>query len=220
MIKTKIFQAINHVLDQNDWMQDDLLSHKNKTITLRLDKNLFDIQLYISENGQLKVTEKMFENKANLVIQLNTNSLIKMMFKQEPEDIDIHGDMKLAKEINEILKKIEWDISMEVEKYFGLTIASYFKKINEILKKIEWDISMEVEKYFGLTIASYFKKITSLLSKRLKQISKNIAETAVEYYQEENKIFAKEYQVKQFNDEVDQLSIRLEKLKRKMQEIN
>ena len=190
MIKTKIFQAINHVLDQNDWMQDDLLTHKNKTITLRLDKNLFDIQLYISENGQLKVTEEMFENKANLVIQLNTNSLIKMMFKQEPEDIDIHGDMKLA------------------------------KAINEILKKIEWDISIEVEKYFGLTIASYFKKITSLLSKRLKQISKNIAETAVEYYQEENKIFAKEYQVKQFNDEVDQLSIRLEKLKRKMQEIN
>ena len=79
---------------------------------------------------------------------------------------------------------------------------------------------MEVEKYFGLTIAGYFKKITSLLSKRLKQISKNIAETAVEYYQEENKIFAKEYQVKQFNDEVDQLSIRIEKLKRKMQEIN
>ena len=190
MIKTKIFQAINHVLDQNDWIQDDLLAHKNKTITLRLDKNLFDIQLYISENGQLKVTEKMFENKANLVIQVNTDSLIKMMFKQELEDIDIQGDMKLA------------------------------KVINEILKKIEWDISMEVEKYFGLTIASYFKKITSLISKRLKQISKNIAETAVEYYQEENKIFAKEYQVKQFNDEVDQLSIRLEKLKRKMQEIN
>ncbi len=190
MIKTKIFQAINHVLDQNDWMQDDLLAHKNKTITLRLDENLFDIQLYISENGQLRVTEKIFENKANLVIKLNTDSLVKMMFKQEPEDMNIHGDMKLA------------------------------KVINEILKKIEWDISIEVEKYFGLTIASYFKKITSLLSKRLKQISKNIAETAVEYYQEENKIFAKEYQVKQFNDEVDQLSIRLEKLKRKMQEIN
>ena len=100
MIKTKIFQAINHVLDQNDWMQDHLLAHKNKTITLRLDKNLFDIQLYISENGQLKVTEEMFENKANLVIQLNTDSLIKMMFKQEPEDIDIQGDMKLAKVIN------------------------------------------------------------------------------------------------------------------------
>ena len=190
MIKTKIFQAINHVLDQNDWMQYHLLAHKNKTITIRLDKNLFDIQLYISENGQLKVTEEMFENKANLVIQLNTDSLIKMMFKQELEDIDIQGDMKLA------------------------------KVINEILKKIEWDISIEVEKYFGLTIASYFKKITSLISKRLKQISKNIAETAVEYYQEENKIFAKDYQVKQFNDEVDQLSIRLEKLKRKMQEIN
>ena len=142
MIKTKIFQAINHVLDQNDWMQDDLLAHKNKTITLRLDENLFDIQLYISENGQLRVTEKIFENKANLVIKLNTDSLVKMMFKQDPEDMDIHGDMKLA------------------------------KVINEILKKIEWDISIEVEKYFGLTIASYFKKITSLLSKRLKQISK------------------------------------------------
>jgi len=63
MIKTKIFQAINHVLDQNDWMQDDLLSHKNKTITLRLDKNLFDIQLYISENGQLKVTERCLKIK-------------------------------------------------------------------------------------------------------------------------------------------------------------
>ena len=48
----------------------------------------------------------------------------------------------------------------------------------------------------------------------------SLAVTAVEYYQEENKIFAKDYQVKQFNDEVDQLSIRLEKLKRKMQEIN
>src|SRR6056300_1982668 len=104
MIKTKIFQAINHVLDQNDWMQDDLLVHKNKTITLRLDENLFDIQLYISENGQLRVTEKIFENKANLVIKLNTDSLVKMMFKQGPEDMDIHGDIELAKVINEILK--------------------------------------------------------------------------------------------------------------------
>ena len=190
MIKTKLFQAINHILDQNDWMQDELLEHKNKTITLRLLENLFDIQLYISENGQLKVTEKIFENTANLVIKLNTDSLIKMIFKQEPQDIDIHGDMKLA------------------------------KVINEILKKVEWDISIEVEKYFGIAIASYFKKITSLISERLKKISKNIAETTVEYYQEENKIFAKGYQVKQFNDEVDQLSIRLEKLKRKIQEIN
>ena len=27
MIKTKLFQANNHFLDQNDWMQDELLEH-------------------------------------------------------------------------------------------------------------------------------------------------------------------------------------------------
>ena len=63
MIKTKIFQAINHVLDQNDWMQDDLLAHKNKTITLRLDENLFDIQLYISEKVFVLFLQYLFQNQ-------------------------------------------------------------------------------------------------------------------------------------------------------------
>jgi hypothetical protein len=44
-------------------------------------------------------------------------------------------------------------------------------------------------------------------------------ETTVEYYQEENKIFAKPYQVKEFNDDVDELLIRFENLQRKYNEI-
>ena len=93
------------------------------------------------------------------------------------------------------------------------------KKMSELLKNLEWDLSLEVEKYLGPQAAGIYQRLSKKIITRISDITKNIIETTVEYYQEENKIFAKIYQVKEFNDDVDELSIRFENLQRKYNEI-
>ncbi|EDZ64125.1 hypothetical protein KB13_257 [beta proteobacterium KB13] len=93
------------------------------------------------------------------------------------------------------------------------------KKLSEVLKNLEWDLSLEIDRYLGPQAAGLYQRLSNKIITRIRDITKNIMETTVEYYQEENKIFAKPYQVKEFNNDVDELLIRFENLQRKYNEI-
>ena len=151
--------------------------------------NDFVIQLMqINKDGSLSLVNNS-ESQPSLTIKISNKTVFQIITKQDLDDIEIQGDMKLAKKMSEILKNLEWDLSLEVEKYLGPQAAGIYQRLS--------------------------KKIIT----RIRDITKNIIETAAEYYQEENKIFAKIYQVKKFNDDVDELSIRFENLQRKYNEI-
>jgi ubiquinone biosynthesis protein UbiJ len=190
MNKSKIQKFVNHILDQNDWIPDYLGQHSNKVISLVLGDQWIEVFLEINEDGALKVSEFHENKKINLTIKIQVESIVEILSSQDPRKVEISGDVKLAKDLSRVLKNIKWDISLELEKYIGPTNASFFKKFS------------------GKFLQS------------LKLLINNLIENLVEYYQEENMILAKEFQVKKFNQDIDDLSIKFEKIKKKMKDLN
>jgi len=188
MAKTKMIDGVNHILHQNDWTKPHLVNFAGKVIELNYGNDLFIQLMQINNDGSLSLV-KNAESQPSLTIKVSNKTVFQMITKQDLDDIEIQGDMKLA------------------------------KKLSEVLKNLEWDLSLEIDKYLGPQAAGLYQRLSNKIITRIRDITKNIMETTVEYYQEENKIFAKPYQVKEFNDDVDELLIRFENLQRKYNEI-
>ena len=188
MVKTKIIDGVNHILHQNDWTKPHLVNFAGKVIELNYGNDLFIQLMQINNDGSLSLV-KNTESQPSLTIKVSNRTVFQMITKQDLDDIEIQGDMKLA------------------------------KKLSEVLKNLEWDLSLEIDRYLGSQAAGLYQRLSNKIITRIRDITKNIMETTVEYYQEENKIFAKLYQVKEFNDDVDELLIRFENLQRKYNEI-
>ena len=188
MVKTKMIDGVNHILHQNDWTKPHLVNFAGKVIELNYGNDLFIQLMQINNDGSLSLV-KNAESQPSLTIKVSNRTVFQMITKQDLDDIEIQGDMKLA------------------------------KKLSEVLKNLEWDLSLEIDRYLGPQAAGLYQRLSNKIITRIRDIAKNIMETTVEYYQEENKIFAKPYQVKEFNDDVDELLIRFENLQRKYNEI-
>jgi len=188
MVETKMIDGVNHILHQNDWTKPHLVNFAGKVIELNYGNDLFIQLMQINNDGSLSLV-KNAESQPSLNIKVSNKTVFQMITKQDLDDIEIQGDMKLA------------------------------KKLSEVLKNLEWDLSLEIDRYFGPQAAGLYQRLSNKIITRIRDITKNIMETTVEYYQEENKIFAKPYQVKEFNDDVDELLIRFENLQRKYNEI-
>ena len=188
MVKTKIIDGVNHILHQNDWTKPHLVNFAGKVIELNYGNDLFIQLMQINNDGSLSLV-KNTESQPSLTIKVSNRTVFQMITKQDLDDIEIQGDMKLA------------------------------KKISEVLKNLEWDLSLEIDRHLGPQAAGIYQRLSNKIITRIRNITKNIMETTVEYYQEENKIFAKAYQVKEFNDNVDEILIRFENLQRKYNEI-
>ena len=188
MVKTKMIDGVNHILHQNDWTKPHLVNFAGKVIELNYGNDLFIQLMQINNDGSLSLV-KNAESQPSLTIKVSNRTVFQMITKQDLDDIEIQGDMKLA------------------------------KKLSEVLKNLEWDLSLEIDRYLGPQAGGLYQRLSNKIITRIRDITKNIMETTVEYYQEENKIFAKPYQVKEFNDDVDELLIRFENLQRKYNEI-
>lgn len=188
MVKTKMIDGVNHILHQNDWIKPHLVNFAGKIIELNYGNDLFIQLMQINNDGSLSLV-KNAKSQPSLTIKVSNRTVFQIITKQDLDDIEIQGDMKLA------------------------------KKLSEVLKKLEWDLSLEIDRYLGPRAAGLYQRLSNKIITRIHEITKNIMETTVEYYQEENKIFAKPYQVKEFNDDVDELLIRFENLQRKYNEI-
>ena len=188
MAKTKMIDGVNHILHQNDWIKPHLVNFAGKVIELNYGNDLFIQLMQINNDGSLSLV-KNAESQPSLTIKVSNKTVFQMITKQDFDDVEIQGDMKLA------------------------------KKISEVLKNLEWDLSLEIDRYLGPQTAGLYQRLSNKIITRIRDIKINIMETTVEYYQEENKIFAKPYQVKEFNDDVDELLIRFENLQRKYNEI-
>ena len=188
MVKTKMIDGVNHILHQNDWTKPHLVNFAGKVIEFNYGNDLLIQLMQINNDGSLSLV-KNTESQPSLTIKVSNRTVFQMITKQDLDDIEIQGDMKLA------------------------------KKLSEVLKNLEWDLSLEIDRYLGPQAAGIYQRLSNKIITRIRDITKNIMETTVEYYQEENKIFAKPYQVKEFNDDVDELLIRFENLQRKYNEI-
>ena len=162
---------LNHLLSQNDWMQSKLVNHKDKIVVIEISG--FKLVLRVDENGLLQ----SINNSENFdcFIKLTANDFINQLINNNNGNISIKGDLELANQVSQVLKKIEWDVEEDLSRYIGDIPAIHTTKI---LKKV---------------ITSSQKNI------------KNITGALIEYWQEENKNLTKKRNVEIFYSEVDKI---------------
>ena len=114
--------------------------------------------------------------------------LIKLLHK-ENKDITIKGDIDLAKEVSEILKKIKWDVEEDLSKIIGDVAANRL----------------------GILGGKFFNES--------KKVTLSIAEAFKEYWEEEKPLIAKKTRVHQFLAEIDNISEDVERIEAKINNI-
>ena len=176
---------LNHLLSQNDWMQSKLVNYKGKIVVIEISG--FKLVLKVDENGLLQSINN--SEKFDCFIKLTVNDFINQLINNNTGNISIEGDLELANEVSQVLKKIEWDVEEDLSSYIGDIPAI---KTTKILKKV---------------ITSSQKNI------------KNITGALIEYWQEENKILTKKRHVEIFNSEVDKIVEDTERLEAKIKKI-
>ena len=162
---------IDHLLSQNDWMQTSLIDHQHKVIAIEISS--LKIIFKVNENGLLQSIDE--SENFDCIIKLTVNDFINQLVNNKNGKISIEGDLELAKQVSQVLKKIEWDVEEDLSSYIGDIPAI---KTTKILKKV---------------ITSSQKNI------------KNITGALLEYWQEENKILTKKRNVEIFYSEVDKI---------------
>ena len=176
---------LDHLLSQNDWMQTKLIDHKGKVVVIEISG--LKLILKIDEKGLL---HSLYESEEfDCVIKLTVNDFINQLINKKNGNISIKGDLELANQVSQVLKKIEWDVEEDLSKYIGDIPATQATKV---LKKI--------------------------VTNSQKNIS-NITGALLEYWQEENKILTKKRHVEIFNSEVDKIVEDTERLEAKIKKI-
>lgn len=134
---------------------------------------------------------------ADAIIHIPPSLALRLMASDDSAkmQIKIDGDTQLASEVSKVLQYIRWDIEDDLSKAVGDIPANKF--------------------------ISFAKESTQVLKKQ----SINLAEMLKEYWQEEKPVLAKQWQINQFNANVDnlrsdvnRLEKRLNKLKNRVQE--
>ena len=173
---------LDHLLSQNDWMKTKLIDHKNKVVVIEISglKLIFKID----ENGLLHSVNE--SEKFDCIIKLTVNDFITQLTNKNNSNVSIKGDLELANQISQVLRKIEWDIEDDLSKYIGDIPAIQTTKV--------------------------LKKIITNSQKNLG----NITGALLEYWQEENKILTKKRNVVIFNSEVDKIVEDTERLEAKI----
>lgn len=147
----------NHLLSQNDWMQSDLINHKNKIVIIEISgfKTIFKVK----EDGQVEMIND--SKDYNCKIKLTVNDLIGQLVNNKNGKISIEGDIELANKISQVLRKIEWDLEEDLAKYIGDIPAIQTTKA---LKKIK-NTTKENIKTLTSSLIEYWQEENKILAK-------------------------------------------------------
>ncbi len=174
---------VNHVLSQNDWMKTKLKGFEGKSIAINISNVI--VNFIIKDGGQIFLIDNC--DKPDSIIEMSFETLISQITNKKIADISIQGDIELAKEVTDVLKKIKWDIEEDLSQVIGDVPATELAKIGrKILKETK----------------------TNLIS---------IGDTFKEYWQEENPILAKKRHIEKFLSEVDLIAEDVDRVEAKIE---
>ena len=174
--------VLNHVLLQNDWMSSRLKRFYNKTIHIKISE--LSLFFKVNKEGLLEHISQVKDSDAS--ISMPIKSLVNQIIYKENKGITIKGDIDLAKEASEILKKIKWDVEDDLSKIIG-------------------DVAANRLGIMGGKFLNDSKKVTI-----------SIAEAFKEYWEEEKPLIAKKTRVHQFLAEIDNISEDVERIEAKI----
>ena len=155
---------LNHVLFQNDWMSTRLKKFHNKTILITIS----ELSMYFSVNKKGLLEHIGHVKNPDASISMPIKSLINQILHKENKDITIKGDIDLAREVSEILKKIKWDVEEDLSKGFldvpidlSLDILSFSNSLATFISEICLDtLSIILSSYSSTSLGSCFVTLT------------------------------------------------------------
>lgn len=109
-------------------------------------------------------------------IIFSLDAFFKLIIKKEKNNIKVEGDLDFANDFSKVLEQIEWDAESDLAKIFGDVVGYEIYKAGQ-----------------------------SFIHQTKKNII-NLAETTIEFWQEENKILSKKNQIQSFLNQVDQIA--------------
>lgn len=181
MKKIKLI-VINHILSQNDWMGTKLKNFKGKNILIKISE--LEMFFKVNDEGLLVLNDEKVLPDASILMTLN--SFFNQIINKKNKDITIQGDIDLAKEVSEALRKIRWDVEEDLSKIIGDIAANKVGRLGKDL--IDGSKSAVI----------------------------NIAEAAKEYWEEESPLIAKKMRVEQLLSDIDVISEDVERLEAKI----
>ena len=150
--------VLNHLLSQNDWMQSDLIDHRDKIIKIEISD--LKLILKVDKNGLLNSLSE--SEKFDCIIKLSINDFINQLIKKNNGNISIEGDLELANKVSQVLKKIEWDVEEDLSKCIGDLPAIQATKI---LKKIVTNSKKNISNISG-GLLEFWQEENKILTKK------------------------------------------------------
>ena len=153
-IKTKL---INHLLNQNDWMQTKLKPYLGMVIELEIDT--LSLKFTVNNEGQLIVNDT--ENPPDAHIQMTIKSLIQLITQKKKNGITVKGNLDLANDFSKVIEDLEWDMEEDLSRFIGDIPATEITKIGKkILSGTKNNVKNLAENFI-----EYWQEENKILSK-------------------------------------------------------
>ena len=125
-------KIINHILNQNEWMKNELIQFKNKIVQLQVEP--FTFQFQVNDLGQLISCD--IQEHVDTSIFLTSQAFIRMVMTKQKKDITVSGDVDLANVFSKIILRARWDYEEDLSYLVGDVAAV---EIAELAKGISRD---------------------------------------------------------------------------------
>ena len=153
-IKAKL---VNHLLNQNDWMQIKLKPYIGKIIELEIET--LSLKFKVNNEGRLTVNDS--EAQVDAYIQMTIKSLIQLITQKKKNGITVKGNLDLANDFSKVIEDLEWDMEEDLSRFIGDIPATEITKIGKkILSGTKNNVKNLAENFI-----EYWQEENKILSK-------------------------------------------------------
>ena len=157
MIEKIKVKLVNHLLNQNDWMQTKLKAYVGLIIELEIET--LSLKFAVNDKGQLIISNP--ESIPDTYIQMTIKGLIQLITQKKKNGITVTGNIDLANDFSNVIEGLEWDMEADLSQIIGDIPATEITKISkEIYTGTKGNIKNLAENFI-----EYWQEENKILSK-------------------------------------------------------
>ncbi|WP_374338727.1 SCP2 domain-containing protein [Leeia sp.] len=150
--------AFNHLLQQQDWLCEQLRPFAGRKVAL--GESPLQVVALIQPDGYLHALPGDAEPDASIRIPLSSLPLMLGDAAQRRGAVQISGDPALAAALGEVLQALQWDVSADLSRLLGDTAATPIARQWQQY----WDTHREQWQVLGQQLAEYARDEAGLLA--------------------------------------------------------
>ena len=183
---------LNHLLRGASWARKRLTPLAGKTVGFCIPP-FSDLAVTIQASGEvLPALAAAIDSPADTTLTLTPGLLPRLLARNEDayREIQISGDEVLAAEILDIAKNLRWDVEQDLSRVTGDILAH--RMVQTGTSMVQWHT----------------------------ETARNLSQTLVEYWTEEQPLLAKPTQIREFTDAVSALQDDMAQLEKRVKKLN